>query len=227
MRQNGRKTVNKKMVFPNNEAVILANGAFPTKESLINKLKEAKYLICCDGAANKLSEIGVKPHAIIGDLDSLNHNLKEKYKDIIHHISEQNSNDLSKTVNWAVNKGFEQLTIMGATGKREDHEIANIFLLLRYVKKVKIRMISDYGVFTPIKSDTIFKSYPEQQVSIFTPDSSIKISTRNLQYPLENQNLPELWNGTLNQSLTNNFEIKLLTKGEILVYQAHGKNRAW
>ncbi len=202
-----------------NEAVILANGEFPKKQFLLDKLKTAEYLICCDGAVNKLLNIGVKPYAIIGDLDSINTDIKDKYKNIIHHISEQDTNDLSKAVNWSIHRGFKQLTILGATGKREDHAIGNIFLLIRYIKKVKVVMISDYGIFTPINKNTIFDSYAGQQVSIFSPDNSTKISTENLRYPLKHQNLPELWNGTLNESVADTFEIQI-SGGSVIIYQA-------
>ncbi len=202
-----------------NDAVILANGAFPQKKHLLNKLKTARYLICCDGAINNLARIGVKPHAIIGDLDSIEKDIMEEYSDIIYHISEQDTNDLTKAVNWSVNQGFKELIILGATGKREDHAIANIFLLLRYVKLAKVKIISDYGMFTPITTDTIFESYKGQQVSIFSPNYSTKIITRNLRYPICKQNLPELWNGTLNEATNETFEIKLSGGGEVIVYQ--------
>ncbi len=202
-----------------NEAVILANGEFPKKQFLLDKLQTAEYLICCDGAVNTLSKIGVRPYAIIGDLDSISSDIKNRYKDIIQHISEQDTNDLTKAVNWSINKGFNKLTILGATGKREDHLIGNVFLLIRYIQKVKVVMISDYGVFTPINKNTTFKSYVGQQVSIFSPDYHTKISTQNLLYPINNKNLPELWNGTLNESMAETFEIKI-SGGSVIVYQA-------
>ncbi len=202
------------------EAVILANGEFPKKQFLLDKLKSAEYIICCDGAVNNLATSGIKPYAVIGDLDSININIKDRYKDVLHHISEQDTNDLTKVVNWSINKGFKKLIILGATGKREDHSIGNIFLLLRYIQKVEVQMISDYGIFTPITTDTTFTSYTGQQVSIFSPDYSTKISTQNLRYPINNENLPELWNGTLNESIAKTFTIKI-SGGSAIVYQTH------
>ncbi len=207
-------------VEKNKEALILANGAFPKNANLINKLKTSEYLICCDGAVNNLEKIGIKPQIIIGDLDSINSDIKERYKDIIYHISEQDNNDLTKAVNWTVNQGFKRITILGATGKREDHTIGNIFLLLRYIHKVQVQMISDYGILTPITGDTVFESFKGQQVSMFAPDNSTKILTHNLRYPLDNRSLPELWNGTLNEVLADSFEIKLPKGGKLIVYQA-------
>lgn len=201
------------------KAIILANGAFPIRENIIDMLKQAKYLICCDGAINKLDKIGIKPFAIIGDLDSVSNNIKQKYADIIYHYSEQNTNDLTKSVNWCIEHKFTEIDILGATGEREDHAIGNIFLMMRYVKKIKVKMITDYGVFTPITQNTNFKSYKGQQVSIFSPCNSTKIvSTHNLRYSIQNQMLPELWNGTLNESIGDTFSINIKGEG-LIVYQ--------
>ena len=60
------------------KAVILANGAFPTHEIPLRELKESKFIVCCDGAINNLVEAQLEPYAIVGDLDSLDPDLKWK-----------------------------------------------------------------------------------------------------------------------------------------------------
>ena len=51
--------------------VILANGAFPISKIPLDQLKSAGTVICTDGSANNLSTLGLTPHVIIGDLDSI------------------------------------------------------------------------------------------------------------------------------------------------------------
>ena len=62
-------------------SVILANGDYPTHPIPVQKIKEAGYIICCDGAVNNLVENNIKPNIIIGDLDSLDPSLTNKYID--------------------------------------------------------------------------------------------------------------------------------------------------
>ena len=50
-----------------NEAIILANGEFPEHQIPLEILNLSHNLICCDGAVNKLDEIGVMPTLILGD----------------------------------------------------------------------------------------------------------------------------------------------------------------
>ncbi len=197
-------------------AVILANGSFPTQDYPLQLLKSATYIICCDGAVNKLEQAGLTPYAIVGDLDSMDTVLKEKYFDRFYHFAEQDTNDLTKTVNWCLAEGFTELTIIGATGERDDHTIGNIFLLLRYAAKIKVKMITDYGTFIPLLKSSTINSQKRQQISIFSPYADTVISTTNLKYPLNEQTLPELWNGTLNEALDNSFRIDFKGKGLII-----------
>jgi len=203
-------------------AVILANGSFPTNEIPLNILKASEYIVCCDGAINKLEAAGISAHAIVGDLDSLSDDLKRKYQDIIHHFSNQDTNDLTKAVNWCLTNKYNDITIVGATGERDDHMIGNIFLLPSYTKKMKVRMLTDYGTFTPVIRSRNFDSYIGQQVSIFSPQSDTTITTANLRYELTNQKFEMLWQGTLNESMGDSFRIDF-EGTSLIVYQEYEK----
>lgn len=201
-------------------AVILANGSFPINDIPLNILKKSECIVCCDGAINKLESAGIQAHAIVGDLDSLTNDLKRKYQDIIHHFSNQDTNDLTKAVNWCLANKYNDITIVGATGERDDHMIGNIFLLPSYTKKMKVRMLTDYGTFTPVIRSRNFDSYIGQQVSIFSPQPETVITTANLRYELTNQKLEMLWQGTLNESMGDSFRIDF--EGDsLIIYQEY------
>ncbi len=201
-------------------AVILANGSFPINEIPLNVLKTSEYIVCCDGAINKLESAGIKAHAIVGDLDSLSNDLKRKYQDIIYHFSNQDTNDLTKAVNWCLANKYNDIIIVGATGERDDHMIGNIFLLPSYTKKMKVKMLTDYGVFTPVMRSRNFDSYIGQQVSIFSPQSETVITTANLRYELTNQKFEMIWQGTLNESMGDSFRIDF-EGSSLIVYQEY------
>ncbi len=197
--------------------VIVANGLFPQKGRTLNILKKADKIICCDGAINNLIKTGVSPDIIIGDLDSITDFAREIYKDKIIHISDQNTNDLTKAVNFCIDNNLKNITIIGATGKREDHAIANIALLSKYSEKVNVKIVSDYGEFIPLNKSANIKSFKGQQVSIFSLTPETKISSINLKYPLNNYQLEYWWQGTLNECLYDNFTLEF-DKGKLIVY---------
>ena len=134
-----------------NKTVIVADGDFPSTELPLECLKEAAHIVACDGAANQLLAHGIMPDWIVGDLDSLPEVIKEKLPERIVHMSEQESNDLSKAFRFTQEKGWDELIILGATGKREDHTLGNLALLSEYAQKVKsVIMVTDYGRFVAI-----------------------------------------------------------------------------
>lgn len=200
------------------QAIILANGDFPKHPiaQAILKNNLAK-LICCDGASNYLLDQQLIPQTIIGDCDSLTPENRIKYQHIITHIPDQNTNDLTKAVLFCKNKGISSLIILGATGKREDHTIANIALLANYLSLIdKITIITDFGFFHAIQQPSQFESKLGQQVSLFSP-SPTPISTTNLKYALDKQSLLYTWQGALNESLSNHFTISV--NEPVIVYQ--------
>jgi thiamine pyrophosphokinase len=198
-------------------AVILANGEFPAHEIPLAILSNAAYLACCDGAVNQLEGTGMHPNAIVGDCDSLDEKYRSKYADIIHAIAEQETNDQTKSVKFCIEKGFEDIIILGGCGKREDHALGNISLLAEYIRLTEnINMITNYGIFNPIEADTKFDSFVGQQVSLFAIDRC-EITVRNLKYAIENRILDNWWQGSLNESLGNDFVVE--TSGRAIVFR--------
>lgn len=201
------------------DAVILANGDFPQHSEPFKAICNAQTIVCCDGAVEDLLAHNLTPTAIIGDLDSLSDSLRHKFSSIIYRNPDQNCNDLTKAVRWCAQHSISRITIVGATGKREDHTLGNISLLVSYARmNIEVQMITDTGIIVPALKSTQFPSYTGQQVSFFSPLNITRVTTNNLKYPLTNAQLPELWNGTLNESLGSWFALEF-NPGPLLVYR--------
>jgi len=201
-------------------AVILSNGAFPQHPVPLSFLRKASHIICCDGAADTLIESGLTPDFIVGDLDSLSQELRQRFNHCLHHDTDQNCNDLTKAVNFCAKRQLNEITIVGATGKREDHSIGNISLLTEYADYVKVQLITDFGVFVPILKSAHFESFPGQQVSIFSLTADTVFTFHGLKYPLCGQTITSWWQGTLNEALGNDFFIEM-NHGKALVFRQH------
>lgn len=203
--------------------VIIANGEFPTHKYPLDCIKNASYIICLDGALETALANNITPNRVVGDFDSISDTLKQQYARMMELVTEQDTNDLTKAVNFCIKKEFKNIKIVAATGKREDHTLGNISLLMEYMENVEVEMITDYGIFNPIASTTDFESVEGQQVSIFNIDNS-PITSHNLKYPLNKLVLDNLWKGTLNESMGISFTIE--TTGRTIVYRTfEQKNR--
>lgn len=199
------------------EAVILANGEYPSHELPLKLLKEAEFVVCCDGAANEYISRGHTPDIIIGDGDSLSPENKIRFSGIVHHIADQETNDQTKAVRFLQEKGFRRIAILGAAGKREDHTLGNISLLIDYMRSgMEVRTFTDYGVFMPIEGTQTFASHPGQQVSIINFGAK-GLKGEGLVYPLSD--FTNWWQGTLNEATVDHFSIHC--EGEYLLFIAY------
>ncbi len=198
----------------NIEAVILANGDYPVGKIPSDVLHNAKYVVCCDGAADKYLENGFIPNAIVGDGDSLSEAQRRCHSDILHCFREQESNDLTKAVRFLLGQGKRHIAIVGATGKREDHTLGNISLLIEYARAgATVRMYTEYGVFIPCNGCCHINSFVGQQVSIFNFTGS-GFSSQGLRYPI--YDFVSWWQGTLNECTGSMFDIEC--KGEYILF---------
>lgn len=199
--------------------VILADGSFPQSDIPLSLLRNASRIICCDGASKSLDDSGLVPYAIVGDCDSIDEALTKKYADRIFRIDDQETNDLTKAVRWCHERGFTDIVILGGTGKREDHTLGNISLLAEYSRIVKVRMVTDNGVFYPLLKGGSFNSVKGQQISIFSIDPDTEISSSGLKYLLKKLKLSNWWQATLNEAEGDSFGLEF-EGGPLIVFLA-------
>jgi thiamine pyrophosphokinase len=206
--------------FHHSKIVILANGEHPSHTIPVSILKNAEKIVCCDGAISFLENENITPHIIVGDCDSISSGQKEKFNPIIQSDNSVEYNDLQKAIRYCIDKGWKKATILGAAGWRDDHFLANIGILMHYANRITLTMVSNYGIFTPINRTTTFESYPQQQISIFSFSPEAEITFHGLKYPVNNQQFKELWEGSLNEAVANQFTIELSKNAAVLIFAA-------
>jgi thiamine pyrophosphokinase len=211
------------MKTENPSIVILAAGDFPKAEEPLRALHEADLRICCDSAAEELVAYGMEPDYIVGDLDSISPEFKERYADRITHVEEQDDNDLTKSFHLALTLQPSRIMILGATGRREDHTLGNISLLIDYVREAScpVEMLTDHGRFFVILDTTTLSCVPGQPVSIFAFDNSLKIKSAGLKYPTDQVRFDALWKATLNKALSETFTLTLSHPCGVLLFFAN------
>ena len=196
------------------DAVIVAGGEFPTTPQPLEVLQNAPFVVCCDGAADHYIATGHVPDAIVGDGDSISAANREKYAHMLHIVAEQETNDQTKAVHHLMERNMRHIAIVGATGRREDHTIGNISLLIEYARKgCEVCSFTDHGVFIPCNGTTTHKCRKGQQVSIFSITAR-DLSAEGLLYPIYDFN--NWWQGTLNECTGEKFTINAI--GEYLLF---------
>lgn len=200
------------------DAVIVANGDYPTHPIPLGAIDRAHFICCCDNAARTLCDHGRRPDAVVGDGDSLPPTYKQKLEGVWHHVAEQDDNDQTKATRFCVSRGFKRIAYVGCTGKREDHALGNISLIVNYMQHFNIQpvMLTNYGSFLPVMGDNTIGTFPGQQVSVFDFGCT-KLITEGLKWPTTH--FEEWWQGTLNEATGNAMHIS--TNGPCLIYRTY------
>lgn len=213
--------------------VIICDGAFPKTEYPRYLIRTADFIICCDGALRKFIRNSKTifgedrlPDKVVGDMDSLSASLRNKYADIIIQIDEQEHNDQTKAFRWALEnlEGISTITIIGATGQREDHTIGNISLLMEYARTydleamgIQLQMVTDHGVIFPVTDTLEFDCGIGRQISIFSPDNSLKIRSSGLEWKTDEVIFDNWWKATLNRATLDRVKLEFSHRSIALV----------
>lgn len=197
-------------------AVIVGNGQFPKKEYPLYLLESADYVVCCDGALDTYlrhfrGRNLRRPDVVVGDMDSLSKKTAERFRDIAVKIDEQETNDQSKAFHYILEHfpDVDTIHILGATGKREDHTIGNLSLLMEYAREmrrqdcgrtVSVDIVSDWSTAFAITDTCTLDVGEGRSVSIICPDNSLNIKSEGLVWPTDNVVFDNLWQTTLNRA---------------------------
>lgn len=113
--------------------IIVANAPAFDATPFVAQLHAADYVIAADGGANALYHLDFAPQQLIGDLDSVESSvlawLETQACQITRFPREKNETDLELALLAACEHSPQSLDILGATGGRLDHTLANIGLL--------------------------------------------------------------------------------------------------
>ena len=183
--------------------------------------REAERLIACDGAWRTAMELGRRPDAVVGDGDSLGDEGREELARLgIPFVCdrEQDTNDLCKAV---MHAACGSVVILGATGKREDHALGNIFHLIDFAERSRgVAMVTDAGVFEPVlPPGRTWDAWAGQPVSVFAPLPGTEMESEGLQWALKGVDLGALWRGTLNRAVEGPFTVR--TNKPAIIFLPH------
>ncbi len=205
-----------------NTVVIICDGQFPKTEYPRYLIQTADFVICCDGSLKKFIRNSVSifgeerlPDLVIGDMDTLPTSWQKKYADIIVKEDEQDHNDQTKAVRWALNnlKGINNIYILGSTGGRAEHTIGNLSLLMEYTRMfdlgdMTIEAVTDEGTIFAVNDTVEFDCGTGRSVSIFSPDSTLNIKSEGLEYQTDEVIFDNWWKATLNKASQDNVRLE-------------------
>ena len=165
-------------------AVIICNGSINDYEYIKSKIHPDDYIICADGGYIHAMKMNIKPDIVIGDLDS-----SPEIEDvsIMKYPVRKDYTDGEISIRYAMDNGYDDILILGATGDRMDHTMTDIFLLTLCKNGC---LIDDNNEIYLIRNHLEVYGKKGDTVSILPINGDLEgITTEGLEYPLKNETL--------------------------------------
>lgn len=167
--------------------------------TLADAFLEAEYrrfspdvCIAVDGALEHFARTGLRVTHMVGDFDTVRPELLEQFSDgsryIERHCPQKNETDTELAVMLALELAPEEIEILGATGNRMDHTLANLDMLYEpYCAGVPCRIVDACNEITLIGSRVFLKPDPRYKYVSFFPftDHITNLCLRGFAYPIE------------------------------------------
>ncbi|MEQ9090598.1 MAG: thiamine diphosphokinase [Balneola sp.] len=203
-------------------ALIICGGTPPTKALLETHIKKADIQIGADSGGHVFLGYGFTPDIVLGDLDSFKYTNHENIE--VLKLEDQNSTDLDKALNYALKKGVTSCSVLGALGKRIDHQQKNLSSLVEFHNRFESLVFEDdYG-----KTFLVDSPY-EEDIPIDTPISFFPVSgfvenfiSSGVLYPLNNVRLePGVQDATSNTVTASPVSLQF-SSGKLAVFVGDG-----
>ncbi|MGM0214656.1 thiamine diphosphokinase [Enterococcus sp. AZ109] len=176
-----------------------------------------------------LLNAGICPDLAVGDFDSLTEDEQRKVFHSVDEISQSPAEKDDTDTQLALSKVFERypeadVTIIGATGGRLDHLLANIWLGLEprfepYLKQFQLKDKTNTVSYLAAGSHKVFQEKDMKYLGYCCLTPIKELTLRNVKYPLTNSDILQPTSLASNEFLVGEAEISF-TCGTIAVIQS-------
>lgn len=198
-------------------AIVVSGGKAPSKELLLEYIREDDYIIGVDKGCNTLYEYDIIPNVILGDFDSADNNYVEYFinKGIerFRFPKEKDYTDTHLGYLKAKEDGADEILFFGAIGNRVDHTLGNYGILLMALEdNIHTEIIDDNNRLFLINKKTTFQGEYGEIISFHAFSDVVKnVNIVGAKYELKSYNMTlfeprAISNEFLNNDVTVSFD---------------------
>ena len=186
------------------KVLIITGGNIDTAFALdFLKKNEFEQTVVVDGGLDKVKEMQllgakIKINHIVGDFDTVNHEVLSEYeKDasiIVHEYQPEKDytdTDIALKLGIKLAGAGGHIVILGATGTRLDHVLANLQMLrLPMEAGIECRIVDKHNQIRMIEGHVSLSEKISKHISILPISPELKgVTMRGFKYPLENHSV--------------------------------------
>ena len=210
-----------------NRGMVFCNGEFSPED--VPGLTEADLVVCADGGLAHAMAVGIRPHVVLGDFDSLGNTYRElldkqsKIIEVINYPVEKDKTDGQLAVEYALNAGVKEIWMFGALGGRLDHSLGNLFLAYLCVDHgVQLKIVGHKQLVSMLQGPDTAQicGKPGDYVSLIPLSPTVVgVTTSGLYYPLQQSTLGRGDTRGLSNELITEMGTVSLQEGSLLLIQ--------
>lgn len=175
--------------------ILFANGEYGDLPAYDHLIANSDTILCADGGSNYAFEMGIRPDCIIGDLDSVRPEIRNYYTEqgvqFIQHPVQKDWTDLQLAMDLAMERGAEQMVVLGALGKRVDHTLHNLYAGIKLVRQgVKVSYYTPECWVYLIQDQLVIEGQAGDLVSVIALTDRVEgVSASGFEYALKEPRL--------------------------------------
>lgn len=170
--------------------IISIVGGGELDKALLARIRKAHVVIGVDRGALWLIRHRIRPNVAIGDFDSVTHTQKKYIHDhsdiYMEFAPEKDATDLELAVDHAIEVGATEVSLFGVLGKRFDHSLGAVQMLLRLESHNIYGVIVDnFSKINIVRHQQVLlrnASYP--YISVIPVASTVTVTLKGFAYDL-------------------------------------------
>ena len=167
-------------VLSSERPVVLVGGGPVTAQDMSEARAIAGAVVAADGGADRALALGVRPDAVMGDMDSLSAAARAVLAGSVHAVTEQDSTDFEKCL---VRIAAPLVIAVGFAGARLDHALAVFNALARHPAR-RCVMLAEREVIVLAPPRIALDLVPGTRVSLF-PLAPVTGRDKGLHWPID------------------------------------------
>jgi thiamine pyrophosphokinase len=176
-------------------ALVLAGGPLRPSARLRARAAEAGWVVAADGGLRHAATLGVRPDLLVGDLDSVRTEERERWPGVPveRHPPDKDFLDLELAIEAARARGADEIRVMGAFGGRFDQTLATAAIAARYAEEgVRIVLLDGIHDAYPLAAGDRFEGpLPEGTTfSLLAVGDEARVDVAGAAYELRDARLP-------------------------------------
>ncbi len=176
----------------NKRCVIVGGGEIKDLAFDRQLIRKDDFIIAADRGLLRCQQMGVTPHLLLGDFDSYTGEIPVDIP-VLEYPVEKDDTDTMLAIKTALERGMTELLLLGMTGGRLDHSIANIqSVVYAAVHGAKAAMAEEDLYITALcgGQSIVIPNREDFTLSVFShSDRCSGVTLRDLYYPLEDGEL--------------------------------------